>query len=61
VVERSLAWLGRNRRLSKDDERLPGAEEALVYLASIRLLLGRLAKRTTRPFALAAQQVVDPL
>ncbi|CAA9333178.1 MAG: Mobile element protein [uncultured Gemmatimonadaceae bacterium] len=44
VVERSLAWLGRNRRLSKDYERLPSTEESLVYLASIRLLLRRLAK-----------------
>jgi putative transposase len=49
VVERSLAWLGRNRRLSKDYERLPATEEALVYLASIRLLLRRLAKRSTGP------------
>jgi putative transposase len=54
VVERSLAWLGRNRRLSKDYERLPATEEALVYLASIRLLLGRLAKHTAAPLALAA-------
>jgi putative transposase len=46
VVERSLAWLGRNRRLSKDYERLPSTEEALVYLASIRLLLRRLGKST---------------
>jgi putative transposase len=54
VVERSLAWLGRNRRLSKDYERLPSTEEALVYLASIRLLLRRLAKRSTYTVALAA-------
>lgn len=47
VVERSLAWLGRNRRLSKDYERLPSTEESLVYLASIRLLLRRLAKFAT--------------
>ncbi len=54
VVERSLAWLGRNRRLSKDYERLPSTEEALVYLASIRLLLRRLAKQRTGTAALAA-------
>jgi putative transposase len=54
VVERSLAWLGRNRRLSKDYERLPATEEALVYLASIRLLLRRLAKQGTGSTALAA-------
>lgn len=44
VVERSIAWLGRSRRLSKDYERLPTTSEALVYLSSIRLLLGRLAQ-----------------
>lgn len=43
VVERTFAWLGRYRRLSKDYERLPATSEALVYLASIRLLLRRLA------------------
>ena len=42
VVERSSAWLGRSRRLSKDDERRPATSEALVYLADIRLLLARL-------------------
>jgi putative transposase len=45
VVERTFAWLGRQRRLSKDYERLPGTSEALLYLASIRLLLARLARR----------------
>jgi putative transposase len=43
VVERTLAWLGRNRRLSKDYEKLPSSSETVVYLASIRLLLRRLA------------------
>jgi putative transposase len=52
VVERSLAWLGRNRRLSRDYERLPATEESLVYLASIRLLLRRLAKRRSATVAL---------
>jgi putative transposase len=44
VVERSLAWIGRHRRMSKDYERLPSTSEALVYLTSIRLLLGRLTR-----------------
>lgn len=44
IVERSLAWFGRNRRLSKDYERLPSSSETVVYLASIRLMLRRLAK-----------------
>ena len=44
VVERTFAWLGRNRRLSKDYEALPGTEEAWTYLAVIRLLLARMAR-----------------
>ena len=43
VVERSFAWLGRNRRLAKDYEELPECSETWIYLASIRLLLTRLA------------------
>jgi putative transposase len=43
VVERTLAWLGRSRRLSRDDERLPTSREALIYVTSMRLLLHRLA------------------
>jgi putative transposase len=43
IVERTFAWLGRQRRLSKDYEVLPATEEAWVYLAMIRLMLGRLA------------------
>jgi transposase len=44
VVERTFAWLGRNRRLSKDYEALPGTEEAWIYLAMIRLMLARMAR-----------------
>lgn len=43
VVERSFAWLGRYRRLSKDYERLTENSEGMVYLASISRLLNRLA------------------
>ena len=42
VVERSFAWMGRNRRLSRDFETLPETEETWCYLAMIRLLLRRL-------------------
>lgn len=41
VVERTLGWLGRWRRLSKDDEELPEVSEAMVTLAMIRLMLHR--------------------
>jgi putative transposase len=44
VVECTFAWLGHNRRLSKDYEKLPGTEEAWIYLAMIRLLLARLTR-----------------
>ena len=43
VVERTFAWLGRYRRLSKDYEHCPKSSEAMVYLASIHILLKRLA------------------
>jgi putative transposase len=43
VVERSIAWLGRLLRLSRDYERLPTSSEALIYLTSVRLLLHRVA------------------
>jgi putative transposase len=43
VVERSLGWLGRWRRLSKDYETLAEVSEAMVTLAMIRLMLHRLA------------------
>lgn len=42
VVERTFAWLGRNRRLSKDYEQLPDSEEAFLYMAMCRLMLHRL-------------------
>ena len=42
VVERTLGWLGRNRRLSKDYEELPESSEAWVYIAMIHLMLKRL-------------------
>ena len=43
VVERTLGWLGRWRRLSKDYEELPEVAEAMVKLAMIRLMVHRLA------------------
>jgi putative transposase len=41
VVERTFAWLGRFRRLSKDYERSTASSEAFIYLASIKVLLRR--------------------
>lgn len=42
VVERSFAWIGRWRRMSKDYEVLVQSSEALIYLAMIPMLLRRL-------------------
>lgn len=43
VVERTFAWLGRYRRLSKDYERLTETSECLIYVAMVRLMTRRLA------------------
>ena len=43
VVERTFGWLGRWRRLARDYEELPKVSEAMVKLATIRLMLHRLA------------------
>ena len=43
IVERTFAWLGTHRRLSKDYEALPATSEAMIYVAMIRLMLARLA------------------
>lgn len=47
VVERTFAWLGRYRRLSKDYEQLPETSEAMIYAAMVRLMLKRLASNPT--------------
>jgi putative transposase len=44
VVERSFAWLNRNRRLAKDYERKVQTSETLIELAASRLLLRRLVR-----------------
>ena len=42
IVERTFAWLGRFRRLSKDYEVIVETSEAMVRLAMIRLMTRRL-------------------
>lgn len=42
VVERTFAWLGKYRRLSKDYERDTVSSEGFIYLASISTMLKRL-------------------
>ncbi len=43
IVERTFSWLGQNRRMSKDYERLPESGEAFIYVAMSCLMLRRLA------------------
>lgn len=42
VVERTFAWQGRYRRLSKDYEHLPESSEAVIKIAAIHHMLRRL-------------------
>lgn len=46
VVERTFAWIGRHRRMSKDYEYLPSSSESMVQLTMIRLMLKRRASAT---------------
>jgi transposase len=43
IVERIIAWLGLNRRLSKDYESFVQTSETLLDIAAIRLMLNRVA------------------
>ena len=49
IVERSLAWFSRFRRLAKDYEYLPECSESWLYLASIHLLAKRVAVASANP------------
>jgi putative transposase len=44
IVERTFAWLGFNRRLSKDYERRVQSSEARVRIAAVGMMLRRLTK-----------------
>jgi transposase len=44
VVERTLAWINRNRRLAKDFEATIASAESWVMMASVKLLSRRLAR-----------------
>jgi putative transposase len=47
VVERTFAWLGRYRRLSKDYEHTPSSSEAVVKIAAIHRRFPQRGKRLT--------------
>ena len=44
VVERTLAWLNRNRRLAKDFEQIIASATAWLFIASIQLFARRIAR-----------------
>jgi putative transposase len=44
ILERTLGWLMRNRRLSNDYERMVQTSEIFMEIAMIRLILKRLAR-----------------
>ncbi len=44
VVERTLAWLNRNRRLAKDFEATVATAQAWLFIASVQLLTRRLVR-----------------
>jgi transposase len=44
IVERTLAWISRNRRLSRDFERYARTVAAFIRLAMVRLMLRRLTR-----------------
>jgi putative transposase len=44
VVERTNAWVSRNRRMARDYERLSKTSESFIYILMIRLGLRRLAR-----------------
>jgi putative transposase len=49
VVERTFAWIGRNRRMSRDYEYRLATSEAWVYLSMVRVMLKRLAHEQIEP------------
>jgi putative transposase len=48
IVERTFAWLGRWRRLSKDYEGTTASSEAFIKLAMIGLMTRRLVKKLSK-------------
>jgi len=63
VAERTIAWLGRCRRHSRDYERYTESSEAMIQVSMIHLMLKRLKpdpQRKTAPFAYAKKVAKTP-
>jgi putative transposase len=43
-MERTIAWIDQNRRMSRDYERLTATSEAFIYVAMTRVMVRRLAR-----------------
>ena len=56
VVERTIAWICRSRRLAKDYENLNRTALAFIRLASIRLMLRRIT-RYCYPYELSGRSL----
>jgi putative transposase len=54
VVERTIGWIGRYRRLSKEYEYLPESSEVMIDRAMSRLMLRRLARQA--PYGVPSPQ-----
>jgi transposase len=54
VAERTLSWLMRSRRLTRDYETLPPMHEAMVLWSMTMLMSGRLAGRRPAGFRMPA-------
>ena len=60
VVERTLAWLNRNRRLAKDFETSIASAKVWVYIASVQLLIQETRLTLMQPIRLRFGHLVMP-
>ena len=56
VVERTFAWLGRSRRLSKDYEKRTPTSEAMVKISMVHLMVKRLSATTAQKFCYSSSE-----
>lgn len=49
VAERTFAWLGRSRRLSKDDERRTDSSECMIRISGIHRMIKRMTEHQPYP------------